>query len=750
MSEKSSENRAVINIGGMTCANCALRIEKALSAEPGVLKANVNLAAERATVEYEEGKVDRKRLEKTIEDAGYKIIRGDSRDSEKKERERETGRLRASLAASAILTVPVFLGGMRMFIPFVPEFLENRWLMLAFAAPVQFIIGARFYAGAYRSLKGKSANMDVLVAIGTSAAFFYSLAATIFPAIGHHVYYDTSAMLITFIVLGKYLEAIAKGRTSEAIKRLVGMQAKTARILRGSHEAEIPIGDLQAGDVMAVRPGEKIPTDGIILEGAAAIDESMITGESIPVEKKDGDSVVGATINTNGFLKVKATKVGAETALAQIIRLVEEAQGSKAPIQRFADKVASWFVPAVIAIALLTFAFWYFLGSAWFALPEGQTRFLFSMLTSVAVLVIACPCALGLATPTAIMVGTGKGAESGILIKGGDALESACNLDVLVFDKTGTLTKGKPEVTDVVSAGAPASELLLVSSSLENGSEHPIAKAVVEYVKSNGIQPHFVENFKAISGKGVEADYEGTRYAVGSAALMREKGITDGGVFGDAQNLEAKGKTVVFAARLDPDPELLGMIAVADTLKENSADAILEISALGPQAVMITGDNERAARFIAGQCGIGNVIANVLPGGKANEIKRLQGEGKRVGMVGDGINDAPALAQADVGFAMGSGADVAMETGGIILMRNDLRDVAAAIQLSKKTLAKIKQNMFWALFYNSLGIPIAAGVLYPIFGFQLNPAIAGLAMAMSSVSVVSNSLLLKRFNPRKK
>ena len=745
-----ASKRTIIKIGGMTCASCAQRIEKALLAEAGFSMVNVNLATERATVEYDESRIDRKRLEAIVEDAGYKVIKEESADAERIARRREIASLEYSLVASIILTIPIFLGGMRMFLHFVPAFMENKYLMLALAAPVQFVIGFRFYSGAWRSLKGKSANMDVLVALGTSAAFFYSLAATLLPAIGHHVYYDTSAMLITFIILGKYLEALAKGRTSEAIKRLIGIQAKAARVVKeDGKEIEVPVDELQAGDVMAVRPGEKIPTDGIILDGAAAIDESMITGESIPVEKGAGARVIGATINTNGFLKVRATKVGAETALAQIIKLVEEAQGSKAPIQRFADRVASWFVPAVIVAAIGTFVFWYFAGSKIFALPMGQTPFLFSLLLSVAVLVIACPCALGLATPTAIIVGTGKGAEKGILIKGGEALENACKLDVIVFDKTGTLTKGKPEVTDVISAGALVEEVMRIAASLEKGSEHPIAKAILEYAGSKGAVPGYVEKFEAVSGKGIEAEYEGTGYVMGNASFVREKGISEG-IFGDAEALEGNGKTVVFLARTDPEPAVIGLIAVADTLKGEAAEAIKEIKSLGMEVAMITGDNERTARAIAGQCAIGNVIANVLPGGKANEIKRLQESGKKVGMVGDGINDAPALAQADVGIAMGSGTDVAMETGGIILIRNDLRDGAAAIRLSKKTLAKIRQNMFWALFYNSLGIPIAAGALYPAFGFQLNPAIAGLAMAMSSVSVVSNSLLLKRYDPGKK
>ncbi|MFH1737043.1 MAG: copper-translocating P-type ATPase, partial [Actinomycetota bacterium] len=629
-----------------------------------------------------------------------------------------------------------------------PE-LSMRWMewpyhtlvLFALATPVQFIAGWRFYKGSWAALRNRAGNMDLLIALGTSAAYLYSVAATFL--IEGEVFYETAALLITFVLLGKMLEMRAKGKTSDAIKKLMRLSPKTARVLRDKTEVEILIDEVKVGDLVIVKPGEKIPVDGQIVKGSTSIDESMITGESVPVDKREESQVIGATINKNGYITFQATKVGTDTVLAQIIKLVEDAQASRAPIQRFADQVSAYFVPAVVAIAVATFIVWYVVGA-------GADRFVFALMAGTAVLVIACPCALGLATPTAIMVGTGKGAENGILIKGGEALETAHKLDTIVFDKTGTLTTGRPAVTDIKLAGDKmdlqlnASKVLRLAAGLEKGSEHPLAEAVVAKAEGDGLAGADVKDFAALPGFGVRGTVEGHPVLFGNRKLMAGEKIDVKGFEEDIASLENQGKTAMILA-VDGRPA--GLIAVADTIKDNAREAVEKMRSLGIEVVMITGDNTRTAAAIAVQAGIDRVLAEVLPEDKAREIQTLQGEGKVVGMVGDGINDAPALAQADIGIALGSGTDVAMETGEIVLIKNDIRDVVTAIELSQATIRKIKANMFWALFYNVLGIPIAAGVLYPFFHLMLRPEIAGAAMALSSVSVVTNSLLLRRFKP---
>jgi Cu+-exporting ATPase len=639
------------------------------------------------------------------------------------------------------------------------KFLPYRELIMPFigvisltlTTPVQFIIGAGFYRGMWSSLKMKTFNMDSLIAIGTSTAYFYSLVLFINYVISNNsliglngekipdLYFETAAFLVTFVVLGKWLEAKTKGRTSEAIKKLMGMQPKTARIIKNNATIDVPIEQVLVGDIIVVRPGEKIPVDGEIIKGHSSVDESMITGESIPVEKNIGDTVIGATINKHGSFEFKATKIGKETALAQIIHLIEEAQGSKAPIQAFADRISAWFVPFVIILAILTFLIWFFLLNA---------SLVFSLMAFTAVIVIACPCALGLATPTAISVGTGKGAEHGVLIKGGEPLEAACKIKTIIFDKTGTLTKGEPEVTDIVGLSlSDEEEIISIAASLEKLSEHPLAEAIVKYAEEESISFTEINNFKAIPGHGVEGVIENQKYFFGNRKLITDIiGLNISKAERKIRKLEENGKTTMILAS---DKEILGLIAVADTLKDNTIEAVQQLQKRGLEVYMITGDNQRTASAIAKQIGIKNVLAEVLPEDKANEIKKLQETGVRVAMVGDGINDAPALAQADLGIAMGGGTDIAMETGGIIIIKNDLRDVLTAIKLSRETMGKIKQNMFFALFYNVISIPIAARVFAGI-GLILKPELAGLAMAFSSISVVGNSLLLRRFHPQKR
>ena len=727
-------DKAEFKISGMSCAACSSRIEKSLNGMPGVYSATVNLAAEKATVEYNAHELSLIQIQDKVKKLGYEAHNlADARDvdREKKLRLAEIRGQRLRLTLSATFSFPLLLGMLLHsfgLMGSISKFLMNPYLQLVLATPVQFVAGWPFYRGAWAALRNGSANMDVLVALGTSAAYFYSIANVLTG--DPHLYFETSAILITLIILGKLLEAIAKGRTSEAIKSLMGLQPKTARVIRGEDELDVPIETVVVGDVIVVRPGEKVPVDGVITEGTSTLDESMLTGESLPVDKKAGDTVVGATINKFGAFKFAATKVGKDTTLAQIVRIVEEAQGSKAPIQRFADVVSGYFVPAVVAIAVLTFLGWYLL------LDPGN--FPRALVNFTAVLVIACPCALGLATPTSIMVGTGKGAENGILIKGAEHLENAHRLTTIVLDKTGTITKGQPTVTDIIPLSALSeSNLLKIAAQVEKSSEHPLAQAIVKYAQDQNLPLESLESFVAIPGQGVKAVIEGQEVLVGTRRLMQENKIAFETAVAEIERLEQQGKTVMLLA---VEQSLSGLIAVADTVKENSAQAIAELQNLGLEVWMITGDNERAARAIASSIGIKNVLAEVLPEHKAEKVAALKKEGKVVGMVGDGINDAPALATADVGFAIGTGADVAIEAADITLMRGDLNGIAAAIRLSKATMRNIKQNLFWALVYNSLGIPLAAS------GY-LTPVLAGTAMAFSSVSVVLNALRLKRFRP---
>jgi len=732
--EESRGSAATLSIEGMSCAACSARIEKKLSGMDGVLEASVNLATGRAAVRYDPGKVKLSDIISAVESLGYHAgMADDASDREKELREREIKSLRINLAISAVLTAPLLLG---MFLWMaglrgpVVAFLHNPWFQLALATPVQFVIGARFYRHAWRALKGRSANMDTLIAMGTSAAYFFSLYNSFFAKAGHgdmrELYFEASAVIITLILLGKYLEAVAKGKTSEAIRKLMGLQPRTARVIREGREEDIPVEEVRVGDIIVVRPGERIPVDGVIIEGETSVDESMLTGESLPVEKKAGDAVTGATINKFGSFTFRADRIGKDTVLARIIRMVEEAQGSKAPIQKLADRVAGIFVPVVIGIALLTFAAWMFVSG-----DAGK-----ALVSAVSVLVIACPCALGLATPTAIMVGTGKGAEKGILIKGGEQLETAYRVDTVVLDKTGTITKGTPEVTDVIPlAGKNRKDLLGLAAIAEKRSEHPLGVAIYEQAKRELESVEDPDSFEAISGMGVRARIGDREIHVGTRKLMAGLGLDVSGIEDTITALEDQGRTAMIVSS---NGRIEGVIAVADTLKESSGKAIETLKQMGIGVYMITGDNERTARAIAEQAGIEHVMAEVLPENKAREVEKLKKEGRIVAMVGDGINDAPALATADIGMAMGSGADVAIEAADITLMRGDLSAVPDAIRLSRKTMAKIRQNLFWAFIYNIIGIPIAALGL-------LNPMIAGGAMAFSSVSVVTNSLSLKRF-----
>jgi len=745
-----TNERTTLAITGMHCASCAAIITRKLKKTAGVEEANVNYGANKASIRYDPTKTNEASLITAVKAAGYGAVVADEKDreAEKKRRAEEIRTYGRKFWIGFILSVPM-LGF--MVLSFLPDSPVHETVMpsmgiisLILSTPVQFWLGYGFYRGMWSSLKMGTFNMDSLIAIGTSTAYFYSLynfithLVTEGTVIGemHDLYFEVAALLITFVLLGKWLEAQAKGKTSEAIQKLMGLQAKTARVLRDGQTVDIPIEDVQAGDIVVVRPGEKIPVDGTVLKGLSSVDESMLTGESIPVEKKEGDRVFGATMNGHGSIEFKAEKVGSETALAQIIRFVEEAQGSKAPIQAFADWISSWFVPAVIGIAILTFAIWMFLGA-------GIT---FSLLAFVSVIVIACPCAMGLATPTSIMVATGKGAEQGILIRGGEPLEAAKRINTIVFDKTGTLTKGKPEVTDIVALHGSQEELLHLAASLEQGSEHPLAESIVNHAKAQELTLSAVEGFKAIPGHGIEASIKGKKYFLGNRKLMEKFQIATQEIEEKLAALEEQGKTAMIVA---DERHVLGIVAVADTVKETSSEAIERLRKMGIEVYMITGDNKRTAQAIARSLGIINVLAEVLPEQKASEVKKLQEQGKKVAMVGDGINDSPALAKADLGIAMGSGTDIAMETGGIVLVKNDLRDVVTAIKLSRATVNKIHQNMFFALFFNVIGIPIAARA-FMHWGLILRPELAGLAMAFSSVSVVTNSLLLKGFHPLKK
>ncbi len=712
-------------VEGMTCAACSTRVEKVLNKVEGVVKATVNLSTNKATIEYPSGSIDEDILIKTVEKAGYKAELEVERDldREKELREKEIKSLKTSFIISAILSIPLF-SAMFFHMAGIHTILGNGWFQLLLATPVQFIIGYRFYKGAYNSLRGGGANMDVLIAMGTSAAYFYSIYNLLVGV--NEYYFESSAVIITLILLGKTFEAVAKGKTSEAIKKLMGLQPKTARVIRDNVEIDIPIEKLEIGDVVVVRPGEKVPVDGIIVEGDSSLDESMITGESIPVDKTIGDIVIGATINKFGSFKFKTTKIGKDTVLSQIIKLVEDAQGSKAPVQRLADQISGVFVPIVVVIALGTFLGFNFISG----------DFNTGLINAVAVLVIACPCALGLATPTAIMVGTGKAAENGILIKSGEHLERAHKMDTIIFDKTGTITKGEPEVTDIICIGdIERDEILRIAASVEKTSEHPLGQSIVKKGEEELLILSEPEKFLAVPGKGLRASFEGKRVFIGNRKLMADNNISIEDVEKELLRLEEEGKTAMLISIED---KLSGIIAVADKIKETSKKAIDELKSMGLDVYMITGDNERTAKAIAKEVGITNVLAEVLPENKAQAVEEIKSKGKHVGMVGDGINDAPALAAADVGFAIGTGTDVAMEAADITLMRGDLSGVVTAIRLSHRTMKTIKQNLFWAFFYNSIGIPFAA------LGY-LDPMIAGAAMAFSSVSVVTNSLRLKRF-----
>ena len=710
--------KTTLKISGMHCASCATILTKALQKVDGVKSAQVNYGTEKATVEHDE-KAKLEQLISAVKNKGYtaNLDDGKTEDGDKK-REAELDKQKFLLIIGFLFSIPALILGM-----FVMDFPYRGLLLFILATPVQFFVGWQFYKGAFIALKNKTSNMDTLIALGTSAAYFYSVYVVFFDPMKEQ-YFETAAILITLVVLGKYLEARAKGKTSSAIKKLMNLSPKQAIVVRKGKEFMVSADSVVVGDIVKVKPGEKIPVDGIVIKGNTSIDESMITGESIPVEKKPNDKVIGGTINKNGSILFKATSIGSDTVLSQIIKLVEDAQGQKAPIQRFADMISSWFVPIVLVIAILTLLLWYFIG--------GQT-FSFALIASVAVLVIACPCALGLATPTAIMVGTGKGAENGILIKGGEALETAHKIKYVIFDKTGTLTYGKPIITDIITLNNQTEKSVIsISASLEKSSEHSLAEAFVKYATDKKITTTSVKSFSAIPGKGITGKINNQKYYLGNPKLCNENKISIKTYLEQINKLQDEGKTVML---LTNQKKILGIIAVADTLKENTPKAIQRLKHMGIVPYMITGDNERTAKAIANKAGINHFYANVLPDQKANYVKMLQKKGK-VAMVGDGINDAPALAQADIGIAMSSGTDVAMESGNIVLMRNDIMDVARAITLSRQTMSKIKQNMFWALIYNVLGIPIAATGL-------LSPIIAGGAMALSSVSVVSNSLLLK-------
>ncbi|MEJ2633959.1 MAG: heavy metal translocating P-type ATPase [Calditrichia bacterium] len=738
-----------LGIRGMSCAACVSRVEKAIKGLPGVLEANVNLGLEEARVVYVPELVDIDAMRKAVDASGYQAVALEEEqveDVEKERREAAYKKLKRKFIFALSFSIPILIISLTEMLPFVSSLpQEVRWILLfLLTTPVLAFAGSHFFTGAWKSFRHRAADMNTLIAVGTGSAYLYSTAATffpfLFPAGLRHVYFDTAAVIIALILMGRVLEARAKGKTSEAIKRLIGLQPKTARVIRKGEESDIPIKDVQVGDVIVVRPGEKIPVDGIVQEGRSTIDESMITGESIPVEKGQGDEVIGATINKTGSFTFFATRVGKNTMLAQIVKLVQDAQGSKAPIQRLADIIASYFVPIVISIAILTFMLWYDFGP----LPHLT----YALITFVTVLIIACPCALGLATPTSIMVGTGKGAEMGILIKNAEALETAHKLTAIVLDKTGTVSVGEPAVTDIMTFnGISEEKLLQLAATLERGSEHPLGEAIVKSAKEKNIELGSAEDFNAIPGLGVRGRVEGRDVLVGNLRFLQEKGIFTDGQVQTAGELAGLGKTPMYVA---VDDKLSGILAVADPIKPDSAEAISRLKKLGLKVFMMTGDHRQTAEAIARQVGVDEVYAEVLPEQKSDYVKKLQQEGYIVGMVGDGINDAPALAQADVGIAIGTGTDIAMESSDITLIQGKLSAVPLAIQLSKATMRNIKQNLIGSFFYNSLGIPIAAGVLYPVFGILLSPIIASAAMAASSVTVVSNALRLRRFKPSEK
>jgi Cu+-exporting ATPase len=747
---KSDTVNKVLNIEGMTCSSCAQNIEKAVKKLEGVVMANVNIATEKLNISYEPQSVRVSEVKKAIEKAGYKAIeeKDTTEDVDKLRKEKEIRTLWRKFIVSAIFAIPLVYFTMGHMLGFpLPAAIDPMMNPLNFGL-IQIVLvipsviaGYKFYTVGFKALIRKSPNMDSLIAIGTSAAVIYGVFAVVQISRGYteyadDLYFEAAAVIITLILLGKYLESVTKGKTSEAIKKLMGLAPKTATIIQDGKEMEISIEEVEVGDIIIVKPGEKMPVDGKVVEGITSVDESMLTGESIPVEKNIGDDIIGASINKNGTIKYKATKVGKDTALAQIIKLVEDAQGSKAPIAKMADIISGYFVPVVIVLATVSALAWYFIG--------GQTT-VFALTIFISVLVIACPCALGLATPTAIMVGTGKGAENGVLIKSGAALETTHKIRTIIFDKTGTITEGKPKVTDIVVANDVKQEdLLQLTASAEKGSEHPLGEAIVKDAEEKGLEFKKVEKFNAIPGHGIEVIIDGKAVLAGNRKLMVERRIDIDKLEAASDKLAEEGKTPMYIAI---DNSIAGIIAVADTVKENSKRAIEKLHEMDIKVAMITGDNKRTAAAIAKQVGIDIVLAEVLPEDKASEVKKLQAEGKNVAMVGDGINDAPALAQADIGIAIGSGTDVAMESADIVLMRSDLMDVPTAIQLSKSTIRNIKENLFWAFAYNTAGIPVAMGVLYLFGGPLLSPIFAAAAMSLSSVSVLLNALRLKRFRP---
>ncbi|MEG4035931.1 heavy metal translocating P-type ATPase [Microcoleus sp. S36b_A4] len=743
-----------LKLRGMSCASCASSIEQAIQSVPGVLECHVNFGMERATIQYDSKQTNLETIQSAVDDAGYQALplqemAATEDDSEQAARKSESQTLQRKLWTAGIISTLLFVGAIPamtgLHLPFIPPWLHNFWLQLVLTSPVQFWCGKSFYVGAWKSFKRRVATMDTLIALGTSAAYFYSVFVTFFPGfltaqgLTPSVYYEVAASVIALILLGKTLENRAKGETSEAIRKLMGLQAKTARIVRNGEELEVPIAQVEIGDIVQVRPGEQIPVDGDVIEGASTVDEAMVTGESLPVKKQLGDEVIGATINKTGSFKFRATRVGKDTFLAQIVKMVQDAQGSKAPIQKLADQVTGWFVPVVISLALATFIIWF----------NTTGNFTLATVTMVGVLIIACPCALGLATPTAVMVGTGKGAENGILIKGAESLELAHQIQIIVLDKTGTLTEGKPTVTDFVTIKGTENsnelKLLQLAASVERNSEHPLGEAVVRYAQSQEVNLTDVKDFEAIAGSGVRGVVAGKSIALGTLRWMQELGCDTEYLELRARALEAASKTVVWMAI---EGKIEAILGIADALKPSSAQAVKALQKLGLEVAMLTGDNRATAESIAQSVGITRVFAEVRPDQKAAQIQALQRRGKIVAMVGDGINDAPALALADVGIAIGTGTDVAIAASDITLISGDLQGIVTAIKLSRATMRNIRENLFFAFIYNIAGIPIAAGILYPIFGWLLNPIIAGAAMAFSSVSVLTNALRLRNFKPK--
>ncbi len=742
-----------LKLRGMSCASCASSIEQAIQSVPGVIECNVNFGMEQATIQYDAKQTNLETIQSAVDEAGYQALplqeMAGQDDEEAADRQSESQTLQRKLWTAGIISILLVVGAIPamtgLHLPFIPAWLHNYWLQLVLTSPVQFWCGKSFYVGAWKSLKRRVATMDTLIALGTSAAYFYSVFVTFFPGfftaqgLTPSVYYEVAASVVALILLGKTLENRAKGETSEAIRKLMGLQAKTARIIRNGEELEVPIAQVEIGDIVQVRPGEQIPVDGEVIEGSSTVDEGMVTGESLPVKKQLGAEVIGATINKTGSFKFRATRVGKDTFLAQIVKMVQDAQGSKAPIQKLADQVTGWFVPAVIAVALATFIIWF----------NATGNITLATVTMVEVLIIACPCALGLATPTAVMVGTGKGAENGILIKGAESLELAHKIEIIVLDKTGTLTVGKPTVTDFVTVKGTANsnelKLLQLAASVERNSEHPVGEAVVGYAHSQEVDLTDVKDFEAIAGSGVRGIVGGKPIALGTLRWMQELGCDTAYLELRARALEGESKTVVWMAC---EGKIEAILGIADALKPSSAQAVKALQKLGLEVVMLTGDNRSTAESIARSVGITRIFAEVRPDQKAAQILALQGEGKIVAMVGDGINDAPALAASDVGIAIGTGTDVAIAASDITLISGDLQGIVTAIQLSRATMRNIRENLFFAFIYNIAGIPIAAGILYPIFGWLLNPIIAGGAMAFSSVSVLTNALRLRNFKPK--